>query len=253
MQVSAHDLEVYWSHQYGDNSLPGLREVYPLASFEAEAAESQRIGYGSSAAKLAGYRSETDFAYACTARWASEYFSTVSAVWEVQFNFGYNRREGVEDPTAHVRHGAEVAFVFSHPTQEDSGVPVGNMPEPVRVADMVVSYFTNFAKTGDPNGVSDLGQELPFWPQTRGSDPTRPAEDLVLQINGADEGDVIVLNEYQGEACQFWKDHWQPWDRETCFDGCFGGCIPCDFNGDGELGPRLDFSQYGEPTGYSCY
>jgi hypothetical protein len=226
--------------------------VYPLDSFEPEAAESQRIGYGSSAAALAGYRSETDFAYACTARWASEYFSAVSPVWEAQFNFGYNRPEGTEDPTAHVTHGAELAFVFSHPTVEGNGVPVADLPEPVRVADMVVSYFTNFAKTGDPNGVSDLGQELAFWPQTRGSDTTRPAEDLVLQINGADEGDVTVLNAYRDEACQFWRDHWQPWDRETCVDGCFGGCIPCDSDGDGELGPRLDRSQYGEPTGYSC-
>ena len=49
---------------------------------------------------------------------------------------------------------------------------------------MVVAYFTNFAKTGDPNGVTDLGQQLPTWPQTRGSDPSRPAEDLVLRVAG---------------------------------------------------------------------
>ena len=67
---------------------------------------------------------------------------------------------------------------------------------------MVVAYFTNFAKTGDPNGVTDLGQQLPTWPQTRGSDPSRPAEDLVLRVAGADEGDITVLNEYHGEACE---------------------------------------------------
>ena len=69
---------------------------------------------------------------------------------------------------------------------------------------MVVAYFTNFAKTGDPNGVTDLGQQLPTWPQTRGSDPSRPAEDLVLRVAGADEGDITVLNEYHGEACEYW-------------------------------------------------
>ena len=137
---------------------------------------------------------------------------------------GYDRRAGVEDESATVRHGAELSFVFSQPDTDNSGAAVEDMAEPVRfgapvfdmryltrwvsvqvrLADMVVAYFTNFAKTGDPNGVTDLGQQLPTWPQTRGSDPSRPAEDLVLRVAGADEGDITVLNEYHGEACEYW-------------------------------------------------
>jgi para-nitrobenzyl esterase len=34
-----------------------------------------------------------------------------------------------------------------------------------------MSYWTNFAKTGDPNGTDGNGQRLPEWPKYTDGDP----------------------------------------------------------------------------------
>ena len=131
--MSPHDLEVYWSHQWGDSALPSLRTLYPLSDYQADAdfsATMSATGYNQySAAQYAGYRTETDFAYLCTAKWASEYplwrtnafqkthaftpvfgsisdiissrsryFSTTptSPVWELQFAYGFDSRYNTE-------------------------------------------------------------------------------------------------------------------------------------------------------------
>jgi len=47
---------------------------------------------------------------------------------------GYDRRAGVEDESATVRHGAELSFVFSQPDTDNSGAAVEDMSEPVRLA-----------------------------------------------------------------------------------------------------------------------
>lgn len=212
-----------------------------------------------SAAQYAGYRVETDFAYLCTAKWASEYFSVspahetqTSPVWELQFAYGFDSRGGQEDSTT-VTHGAELAFVFPRSTTSAGSTDGTDLTEPQQLADIVVAYWTNFAKTGDPNGLSDIGQQLPDWPQTRGTSTSgNPGErDLVLSVRGAEPGDIVVLDAYHSAPCDYWRAHWQPWDRLTCADQCFGGCIPCpDDNGQP---PRLDFSQYGEvPSGGAC-
>jgi len=60
-----------------------------------------------------------------------------------------------------VPHGGELAFVFgnleaigSPPTSEDQAM-----------AEAVGTYWTTFARTGDPNGASPGGTSLPEWPQ----------------------------------------------------------------------------------------
>jgi para-nitrobenzyl esterase len=60
-----------------------------------------------------------------------------------------------------VPHGAEIPFVFGHvaPVAAPGPNDVAWRPQDQVLSDQVVGYWTNFVKTGDPNG-----NGLPHWP-----------------------------------------------------------------------------------------
>ncbi len=53
-------------------------------------------------------------------------------------------------------HGMEVEYVFGHPTGGSAGKP---SPTDLTISDAMATYWTNFAKYGDPNG-----KGMPKWP-----------------------------------------------------------------------------------------
>jgi len=77
-------------------------------------------------------------------------------------------------------HGAEMAYVFNHIDLD--GAP--STPSDQRLAETMISYWTNFARTGDPNG-----EGLPNWPAFEA--PTS----LVLELDGEEVRAISVPNE----------------------------------------------------------
>jgi para-nitrobenzyl esterase len=71
-------------------------------------------------------------------------------------------------------HGAETAYVFRH--FDNRGGLLDWTDEDRRLGEVMSSYWTNFARTGDPNGAG-----LPHWPVYREGQPT------VLRLKAATE------------------------------------------------------------------
>jgi len=63
----------------------------------------------------------------------------------------------------HAGHGAEIPFVFNQLDQDPRQWSASDR----QLADQMIRYWTNFAKTGDPNG-----QGLPAWPAFDGASGT---------------------------------------------------------------------------------
>jgi para-nitrobenzyl esterase len=81
-----------------------------------------------------------------------------------------------------VTHGSELSYVF--------GTSPNFTPEQQKASDRIQQYWTDFAKTGDPNGASDTA-----WPKFTESSNVR----MNLGI------DATVVNDFRAKACDFWR------------------------------------------------
>jgi para-nitrobenzyl esterase len=71
-------------------------------------------------------------------------------------------------PGSYAFHSDDIEYVFG---TLDTRPGATWRPEDRKLSDQMMSYWTNFAKKGDPNGVDGTGAPLPEWPKYGTGDP----------------------------------------------------------------------------------
>jgi para-nitrobenzyl esterase len=98
----------------------------------------------------------TDWVWGEPARMTARAFITIGEPSYV-YHFGYVPAKMLERARYGAGHGSEVSYVFGNLNSRwGASEPT---PEEEKLAQIMNSYWTNFAKTGDPNG-----EGLPHWP-----------------------------------------------------------------------------------------
>lgn len=114
----------------------------------------------------------TDWVWAEPARFAAREF-VANGEPAFIYNFGYVPASMQERMRFGAGHGSEIAFVFNN-----LNARWGNStttPEEEQLAKLMNGYWTNFARTGDPNG-----EGLPLWPLYS----TKTEKILEVELNG---------------------------------------------------------------------
>jgi para-nitrobenzyl esterase len=138
-------------------------------------------------------------------RYAVEQAKTGKAAYLYQFVHNPPRANG--QPSAGPTHASELAYVFNN-LDKPREVPDPSSPEvastsapDVKLADQMATYWTNFAKTGTPNGPG-----LPNWPQVT---KLKENQAFLLDVNSR-PGDTMTPAQHELYEALFNRDVAQP-------------------------------------------
>ena len=131
-----------------------------------------------------------DFALGCKCYEAAKSVSTFKPVYYYRFDY----KKHLLPNMAGAAHSLEIPFVFDSLDRPPASLvfAASQRNSAKKLVDSVESYWTNFAKTGDPNG-----QGLTAWPKYDQDKKLRIIFDLPLRVEPTD----FV------EKCEYWKDH----------------------------------------------
>src|SRR6266536_366992 len=121
-----------------------LALVYPLSAYSSPSVALGALG--------------TDAIFACNARRAVRLLAQYVPTYQYEFNAGsapMRFLSGISFPTG-AYHASEIQYVFDTP---GSPVPATLNADQSALAGAIVTYWTGFAKTGDPNAGT-----VPAWP-----------------------------------------------------------------------------------------
>ncbi|MBL8213402.1 MAG: carboxylesterase family protein [Bryobacterales bacterium] len=122
----------------------------------------------------------TDAQFVCPARNIAR--TVAEAQTQPVYHYFFTYTNGPAGPTAGVFHGLELWYIFQH--------AIGSTPSDAALRRSTGQYWTNFASTGDPNGISE-----PTWPRYI------PGLDPYLELTvPAKSGDGV-----RTEKCDFWE------------------------------------------------
>ena len=181
-----------WNADEGKDLAPEILATNDFTAANHKMLVGKLLGHAPSDALLAAYPAQTDAeAYASINRLTSDWWG-----WRMQYWAGLQARAGgakpylyyfVHSPAEPVTpcgygcqagHGAEIPFVFDQLDQD----PRAWSAEDRQLADRLATYWTNFAKTGNPNSMG-----LPDWQAFDGANASvfRIGSDEEIKKRGA--------------------------------------------------------------------
>jgi len=183
---------VGWNADEGKDLAPEILGTGEFTAASHKMLVGKLLGHAPSDALLAAYPGRTDAkAYAAINRLTTDWWGWRMWYWaDLQVKAGgakpylyYFVHSPAEPATpcgygCQAGHGAEIPFVFDQLDQD----PRAWSDADRQLADQLAAYWTNFARTGDPNGTG-----LPGWPAFDGSDASifRIGTDAEVKQRGA--------------------------------------------------------------------